>query len=421
MLLETRGVRVSLRFPDGFTWGVSTSSYQIEGGNEAADWHAWERAGKVDPAGRACDSWNRFERDVDLVVELGLSAYRISLEWSRIEPEPGRFEEAAIARYADWLAYARSRGLRTMLVLWHFTNPVWLTEKGAWLSPEAPVHFEAFVRKVVPVLAPHVDDWATLNEANTYANHGWITGEWPPGRRLDYPGGFRAYDGLAEGHRRARAAIKELLGEATPVGLTHVLSWAHPAGRWGALSVPCMRFWEWLGITRFLDRVAGDIDWLGVQYYHDAPCRPIGMDLDDGNPPRTDMGWRICPEGIYHAVMFAHRRYGVPLLLTENGLADAEDAQRGRFLLDHLAWLRRALDEGADLRGYYHWSLLDNYEWAYGYEPRFGLVAVDYDTCERAIRPSGRLYAEIASANALPEGLRPDLRYADGTPSLAPR
>lgn len=411
----------TLEFPVGFVWGVSTSSYQIEGGNDASDWREWADMGRVPPAGRACDSWNRYTDDVDAAAELGLRAYRISLEWARIEPEPGRFDDAAIARYAQWLAYARSRGMRTMLVLWHFTNPGWLTRKGAWLLREAPERFEAFVRRVVPELAPHVDDWVTLNETNTYANHGWITGEWPPGRRLDYPGGFAAYRGLARGHSLARAAIKAELGQDVPVGLTHVIPWAHPARGWGALARPNVAFWDWLGVTHFLDMVAGELDWLGVQYYGDAPCRLIGLNMLDGNPPVTDLGWRISAEGIYHAIMLCWNRYRLPMMVTENGLADARDAQRGRFILDHLAWVRRAIDDGADVSGYLHWSLLDNYEWAHGYEPRFGLIEVDYDTCERTARPSARLYAEIARTNSLPDGLRPDLHYADGSGSTAPR
>lgn len=412
-----------LVFPDGFLWGVSTSSYQIEGGNIHSDWRAWEDEGRVpDRCGLATDSWSRFREDVDLAADLGLNTYRISTEWSRIEPQPGVFDETAIAHYAEWLAYAKSRGLSTMLVLWHFTNPTWLTERGAWTWSEAPAMFEQFVQKAAPILGPHVDWWATLNEANTYANHGWLTGAWPPGRRNDYPGGFRAYAGLAEGHIRARRAIKAILGESTPVGLTHVIPWAHPAvGRHRALVAGSLLYWNWLGWTNFLDRVRTQLDWLGVQYYSDTPCTPFGYDLDGCELPRTDMGWRICPEGLYHVVMAAWERYRIPILVTENGLADAADTQRGRFIIDHLAWLHRAIAQGADVRGYLHWSLLDNYEWAYGYPPRFGLVEVDYETRQRTPRSSANLYAQIARDNRIEHGLGAGLAYLDGSPTLAPR
>jgi beta-glucosidase len=389
-------------FPAGFLWGASTSSYQIEGGNESADWTEWSRKTGLVVAGDACDSWNRFRDDVDLAADLGLNAYRISIEWSRVEPHPGEFDESALEHYAKWLAYARARGLKTLLVLWHFTNPAWLSEMGSWESPEAPKRFETYVRRVVGAVGEHVDFWATVNEANTFARHGWIVGIWPPGRKLDYPGGFRVYDHLAEGHRRARRVIKEVLGQDTPVGLTHVFPWIHRAGGVGWTAGPCMAYWNWLSNTRFLSRVEGEFDWLGVQYYGDVPCKTFGYDLDDGDKPLTDMGWRIAPEGLYHVVLDAARTYGVPIIVTENGLADRSDSRRATFLLDHLSWLKRAIDEGADVRGYLHWSLLDNYEWIHGFEPRFGLCEVDYATQERRPRESARLFGRIARENALP-------------------
>lgn len=411
-----------LVFPPGFLWGASTSSYQIEGGNKHADWHVWQSAGRLPEAcGRAAGSWERFREDVDLAVELGLGIYRISTEWSRIEPSPGQFDAAAISRYIEWLAYARERGLQTMLVLWHFTNPAWLTEQGAWRWSEAPARFENFTRRVAPELAPHVDWWATINEANTYADHGWLLGDWPPGRRHDYIGGFDVYARLAEGHRLARAAIKEIVGEEARVGLTHVLPWAHAAERGGWLSGACQAYWTWLSDWNFLDRVRGDLDWLGVQYYLDVPCRTFRYDLTDGTPPRTDLGWRIAPRGLYEGLKSCHERYGVPMLVTENGLADAADRQRGRFIIDHVAWVQRAITEGSDVRGYLHWSLIDNFEWAYGFAPRFGLVEVDYETCARRIRPSARIYERIARENRIAEGLGDELTYADGTGSLRPQ
>jgi beta-glucosidase len=415
------GIVPDLVFPEGFLWGASTSSYQIEGGNSHADWRAWEDAGRVpEPCGRAADSWERYEQDVDIAASLGHGIYRISIEWSRIEPRPGHFDAEAIGHYASWLEYARSRGLQTMLVLWHFTNPAWLTDNGSWAATDAPGHFEAYVRRVVPDLAPHVDWWATVNEANTYARHGWLTGEWPPGRHNDIAGGFAVYSGLAKGHQRAYEAIKELCGSRARVGLTHVIPWTHPASEGGGLSGAYQAYWNWLGAWNFLDRIQHHVDWLGVQYYYDSPCKTLGYDLDDGDPPRTDMGWRIAPEGLYRVVKACWDRYGVPVLVTENGLADASDRQRGRFIVDHLRWLHKAISEGVDVRGYLHWSLIDNFEWAYGFEPRFGLVEVDYATCRRHVRPSARLYEHIARENRIPEGLGSDLTYADGTGSLAP-
>lgn len=412
-----------LVFPEGFLWGASTSAYQTEGGNDRTDWWAFEQAGHAPfKSGRACDSWNRWREDLDLAAEMGLNTYRISLEWSRIEPEAGRFDPDALAHYVDVVRGIRERGMQSMVVLWHFTNPVWLGQgRGTWHEDYAPVAFERYARHVAAALGPHVDWWATLNETNTYSSHGWLAGDWPPGRKHDWPGGFRVYEYLARGHRRAYAAIKEEAGASARVGLTHVMPWAHPAEQYGWFSAGMQAYWRWLAAHHFLDKCRGSLDWLGVQYYYDSPCRAFRLVDDDGaSVPRTDMGWRIAPEGLYHVVREAQARYGVPIIVTENGVADASDSQRARFLVDHLRWLGRAVAEGADVRGYLHWSMLDNFEWAEGFGPRFGLAEVDYETMARTLRPSARVYAEVARGNRIAEGLCEGLTYADGSPALGP-
>jgi len=415
-------VQRELSFPDGFLWGASTSGYQTEGGGDRTDWWAFEEARRApEPSGVACDSWNRWPADLDLAAELGLNTYRISIEWARIEPQSGRFDADALAHYVDVVHGIRSRGMSCVVVLWHFTLPEWLGHRSAtWRDAGAPAAFERYVRYVCGPLAPYVDWWATLNEANTYSSHGWLKGDWPPGRRHDWLGAVRVYEFMARGHHLAYSAIKDIAGSEARVGLTHVLPWIHPAEKGSAFSGAVQAYWRWLVADHFLGKVRGSLDWLGVQYYYDSPCRTFRLADEDGVVPRTDMGWRIAPEGLYHVVREAHARYGVPIIVSENGIADASDTQRARFLLDHLAWLHRAIDEGIDVRGYLHWSMLDNFEWAAGYGPRFGLAEVDYDTLERTLRPSAGIYGGIASANQMAEGTGDGLTYADGTPSLAP-
>lgn len=413
------------RFPQGFVWGAATSSHQTEGGNLNNDWSAWEQAGRVPAAGVAADSWNRWREDLDVACAAGLKCVRISAEWSRVEPRPGVFDEDAIAHYAEILSQARARGLQTMLVLWHFTNPLWMTTGGGWLWEEAEPRFAAYARKMAERLGGVVDHWVTLNEPNMHAWSGYVTGDWPPGRTGAWLEALRVLRSFARAHRAAREAIKDVVGERTSVALTYVLAWPHPVARGGPLSRLGAALWRFLANDLFLDGVMRDVDWLGVQYYHDWPVRGFSVDDADGSPPRTDMGWRIEPRGLYEVVMRAWRRYGTPMMVTENGLADAGDVQRARFLVDHLAWLARAVEEGADVRGYLHWALIDNYEWTHGFGPRFGLAEIDYETGERRLRPSARLYREIVERNGLVgadgELLGRGLTYADGSGSLAPQ
>ncbi|HET6352481.1 MAG TPA: family 1 glycosylhydrolase [Coriobacteriia bacterium] len=409
------------RFPDGFLWGAATAAHQVEGDNADSDWWEWEQAGHgAQPSLLAADSWNRWADDIAVAKELGLGVVRISVEWARIEPRRGAWDYKALEHYADILRGARSAGLKTMVVLWHFTNPAWFAAKGGWTSVGAPDLFGVYAGVVAEYLCDYVDFWATINEANTYALQGYIEGVWPPGRRRDVLGALRVYRGLADGHRLARAAIKQACGNETGVGLTHVFAWPHAASDGGALSAPMQIFWDWLANDLFMDRVQGVTDWIGVQYYHDSPCRTFGVADDDGHTPRTDTGWRIVPEGLYRVVMRAWRRYQLPIYITENGLADAADAQRERFLVDHLRWLRKAISEGADVRGYLHWSLIDNFEWAAGFGPRFGLAEVDYRTFARRIRPSARAYAAIVAANEVAADAAAGMTYADGTGQLGP-
>lgn len=416
--------RRPVSFPEGFLWGAATSAYQYEGGNLHSDWYEWERLGRVrERCGRAVDFWERYPGDLDLAASLGMNAFRVSVEWGRVEPERGRFDDAVLSHYADIVHAIRDRGMQPMVVLWHFTNPSWLAARreAPWVSGDSPELFGRYARRVAEALGDSVAWWATLNEANTYADHGFIQGDWPPGRHRDYLGGYRSYVGLARAHSHARNAIHDVVGPAARVGLTHVLPWVHPASTGAGVWKPHAAWYRWMAAWAFLDRVRGELDWLGVQYYYDVPTTTFGHRPDDGDPPRTDMGWRIVPKGLYHVTMQTWERYGVPIIITENGLADCEDEQRGRFLIDHLLWLERAIAQGADVRGYLHWSLLDNFEWAAGFGPRFGLVDVDRATLVRAPRPSAALFERIARANGVPDDLDGGSRYSNGADPLTPR
>lgn len=415
----------TLKFPDGFLWGAATSSHQVEGNNHN-DWSEWENAhaerlaresqtrfGNVpgwqerfgDTASRpdnyrsdtACDHWRRYEEDFDIVKNLNLNAYRFSIEWSRIEPEEGKFDEAAIEQYRQVLIALRERKLEPFVTLWHWTLPVWLEEKGGVESPDFPRHFERYAHLVVERLKDDVTFWMTLNEPTSVIGNAYLRGIWPP-QKKSWWSALQVYRRLARAHRLAFHTIHQL-SPAAQVGFGNILHSFEPYRRdsWlDELGIVVARFFTnrlMLHLTR------GHHDYLAVQYYfHDRIKFYRRMTLDD--LPRTDLGWNIYPKGIYNVLDYL-KGYRLPIYITENGLADADDTKRERFIADHLAWIHRAIEEGADVRGYFHWSLLDNFEWDKGFWPRFGLVEVVYATLERRIRPSARTYAEIARTNTL--------------------
>ena len=239
-----------------------------------------------------------------------------------------------------------------VVVLWHFTLPVWLDHRtGTWRDGQAPAAFERYVAvRLRARWRPYVDWWATLNETNTYSSHGWLKGDWPPGHKHDWPGAVRVYEFMARGHRRAYSAIKEIAGPGARVGLTHVMPWIHPAEKGALFSQPLAAYWRWLVADHFLDKVRGELDWLGVQYYYDTPVRTFR--LVDGRGARRGPRWAGAsrPRVSTTWCASATRATRVPIIVSENGLADAEDLQRERFVLDHLAWLHKAMGEGRRAR-----------------------------------------------------------------------
>lgn len=387
---------MSVEFPEGFWWGAATAAHQVEGDNVHSDWWRAEQSGSVCfPSGRAAEQYTRYESDFDLAVELGHNAHRISVEWSRIEPERGSVDAEQVEHYVRVLAALKARGLMTFVTLHHFTNPAWFADLGGWESREAPVLFERYVRAIAPALAEYVDVWLTINEPTTVPQQGYIEGAWPPHKRFAARAALRVIDAQADAHVRAYRAIHELVPGAT-VGYTVALvNWRpnNPRSLWqrflaGRLSA--------ITNYRFGDRVAGAHDLIGVQYYFTLPVGwlPKGPGSAAG-AEKTDLGWDIVPEGLGDVTTAAWRRYRRPIVVTENGLADAADSRREAFIREHLRSLRAAMDEGADVRGYLHWSLIDNFEWAFGYAPRFGLVAIDYETQKRTVRPSAWAYKRI--------------------------
>jgi len=424
-------VDFTMQFPAGFLWGAATAAHQVEGGNTNNTWHAWEQAGgrvyQNQTHGLACDWWGgRYLEDFDRAAELHHNAHRFSVEWSRIEPEEGRFDDRALAVYADMIAALRARGMEPMVTLHHFTDPLWLAEQGGWTNPQTVDRFARFVRVVVEALGANVRLWCTINEPMVYASQGYLLGRFPPGRR-SLGAMFRVAEHLLRGHAAAYHAIKEIDPEAEVGFAKHQLSLKTPfphALHYGALrlvrSVFNRAFVEAIttGELRLLRRrvrvpeARDTLDWIGLNYYYRFqvslhPFSPRQLFLRqtaprDGIRGPGDVG-EIWPEGLFEQIKWLCQTTGKPLYITENGVPDPDDALRRLHLVRSLRSVWKAIMHNYPVRGYLYWTLVDNFEWAEGYDPRFrfGLFACDPDTQQRTPRPSAAIYGEICAANAL--------------------
>ena len=389
----------SRSFPPGFIWGTATAAHQIEGGNVNNDWWDFEHtpgSGTAEPSGDACDSWHRWAEDVSLVAGLGLSAYRFSLEWSRIEPAPGEWSIAALSHYQRIAEACRERGVEPMVTLHHFTTPQWAVADGGWEDDRIVERFETYVSTAVAQLSDVVDVFFTLNEPNAMGLMGWMLGEFVPGKK-DVGLAASVMERMRAAHTAGVAAIRAVAPQAR-AGLTlALLDWQAADG--GEATVAGMRG---LMDDPFLD-VARTDDLLGVQTYTRLRVGPSGPLPPEAGAPVSQLGYEVWPDALEATVRYAWERTGgsVPLMVTANGIATDDEAQRVDYTRGALEGLARCIADGVDVRGYFHWSLLDNFEWSHGYRPKFGLVAVDRQTFERTQKSSARWYAEVARTGSL--------------------
>jgi beta-glucosidase len=387
-----------LRFPDGFFWGAATAAHQVEGFNVHSDWWAAEQAGLLPHRSEAaCNSWVDWREDVRLLNEIGLNAYRFSFEWARIEPERGHFDQSALDTYKRQLEALIEAGIEPMVTLHHFTSPRWLAERGGWANVDVVNYFLDYVNKVARHVTDGVRWWITINEPSILAFKAYIEGSWPPHQPNNLRGYARLMRHASRAHKRARTILKQARPDAM-VSMAFAL-WPLQALRpWSPIDQAIALIGDWLWQGRVMRRNLAALDWIGVNYYSRTFVGwpwPSGDGV--GSRERSDFGWEIYPEGLY-TVLKRVARYGKPVVITENGIADADDDQRPAYIVAHVKEMHRAIQSGVDLRGYMHWTLLDNFEWAEGFEQRFGLA-----TRERELRPSARLYGTIARANGLPD------------------
>ncbi len=430
-----------LCFPAGFLWGAATSAHQVEGGNVHNDWWRFEQVPGVIRGGRgsgeACDHFRRFDADFALAAADGHNAHRLSLEWSRIEPARGRIDAAAVAHYHDVLASLKRHGLVPVVTLHHFTNPTWIADAGGWESRATVERFVEHVRFCAREFGGEVDWWCTVNEPEVFAFRGWSEGIWPPAVR-DNSRALEVIANQLEAHALAARVLHDEDradadgdGVAARVGFAkHVVqleplrAW-HPLDRLQAhferrvfveaieeaaasgtidLAIPGAR-----AVKRHVPELKTSLDFYGLNYYTRWRVRSLSPvpHVATAGAETNDLGWEVWPEGFRRALVAAGR-FGAPVLVTENGLADARDAQRPRAIVAFVEAMHAAIESGVRVLGYLHWSLLDNFEWADGYHGAFGLYGVDFAAPEltRTRRRSAEVLARIARANALTDAAR---------------
>ncbi len=397
------------KFPKGFFWGASTASHQVEG-NTHNQWSEWEKSparlaelekdGRIAKygkenyiSGRAADHYNRFEEDFKLAKELGHNATRISIEWSRIEPREGEFDVKEIEHYRRVIASIRQNGMEPFVTLWHWTSPIWFSEIGGFERRENAKYFSRYAEKMAKELSD-VKFWLTLNEPEVVTSHSYLNGIWPPQKKNLFLT-ISVYHNLIYSHQVAYCSMKSVNKNLQISVAKHNIYYEAYEGRWWNILVK--KFMDWTVNFYFLNRIRNYQDFIGLNHYFHNRIRNFKLNQNE-NKKVSDMGWELYPEAIYHALMDL-KKYKMPIYITENGLADAKDFQRAWFIEESLKNVHRAIADGADVRGYLHWSLMDNFEWDKGFWPRFGLIEIDYKTLERKIRPSALVYKKILENN----------------------
>lgn len=417
-------------FPRGFLWGTATASYQVEGNNKNNQWHQWEQEeGRImegDSSGLACDWWGgRWREDFDRADEGKQNALRFSIEWSRIQPEPDRWDEHALDHYIDMLRGLDERGLFPLVTLHHFTDPLWITEMGGWENEAVPELFAAYAEKVTDAVKSYVTTWITINEPNVYAALGYLLGEFPPGEK-HLGRTIKVMTNMARGHALAYHKMKAVQPEGR-IGFAHHYRGFSPKRSrnpldWLTASI-YNRAWNDFFPTMFRDgkaRLVGRVisipeakgtqDYLGMNFYtSDTVQFSLAAGLNNLFTHRAfPEGAEVSPNGMiasvpedfFHALEWA-LQFDVPLIVTENGVEDRKDHLRREYLIEHIHQLWRAVNFNYPIKGYFFWTLVDNFEWNKGWTHRFGLWELDVESQSRNRRKSADLYAEICEENAL--------------------
>lgn len=412
-----------ITFPNGFMWGAAASSYQTEGNNINSDWYIEEINDRnrmpenrrlTDLCGEACDHWNRYKEDYDIAEKIGISIYRTSVEWSRIFPQENQENPEAIAHYRQMFADLKKRGIKLMLCLYHFTLPIWISQKGGLENKEYIIeNFSIYAKRIVEALGDLVDYWLPVNEPNIVAMMCYLIGKFPPYKKNKQK--FRKVLRTILDIQLLSYDIIKSRFPNSPVGVALAFQHYQPYRPDSSRDIRYvnhvfrkMNCWFLEGLDsgrlqikkrRNKNVMHKGIDFIGVNYYTSSY-------LKSGKPAPfkdgeifTDMGWLVHPRGLYDVLEYVHDNFDVPVIITENGAATTDEDFRIWFISEHLKVVHSALEKGVDIRGYMYWSLIDNYEWERGYTKRFGLTRIDFDTQERAVKRGGEWYASVIKQN----------------------
>ena len=419
------------KLPESFFWGTATASHQVEGGCKNNNWYKWEnnfdeegkpRIKDNQVAGDACDHWNRYNDDILMLKELGVTHYRFSLEWSKIEPKKDQFNENALKHYDDVIDALLKNNITPYITFHHFTNPVWFDEMGAFENEDNIAYFLNFCKMVFERYSDKVKHWCTINEPEVYASMGYFAGVFPPGKKNAQLSAIVQKNMLIAHTQLYHMLKKTPNGKESQIGIVKNVMQFDPSRRWNLL--------DWLACI-FTDTVynkmsfsyfsTGKIsiyiptlvklfhynknaikstDFFGLNYYSHVHVKfqfdkhEFFTNTFPENDTMTDMPYTIYPEGFYRAIKSVES-VGVPIIITENGIADAKDDRRALYIKRYIYAMKKAISEGSNIKGYFYWSLMDNFEWAEGYDMKFGLYEVDFKTQKRTLRQGSKAFIEI--------------------------
>jgi beta-glucosidase len=403
-----------IKFPKNFLWGAATSAYQVEGNNVNSDWWEWEIESRHEKSGSACRHYELYEQDFDLAKSLNHNVHRLSIEWSRIEPQEGKFSKEALEHYQKVILSLRSRNIEPIVTLHHYTNPIWFAKSGGWENKQSVSYFLRYCDYVASFLAKHVHYWITINEPTIFLYHAYIIGAWPP-QIKSFLRANKVENNLVCAHVKTYQLIhkiyKELNIEKPCVGISQFTQAYMPCTQ-----SPQNRFAanlrdKWYNFN-FLDKIIRQrsMDFIGINYYSRQVVefsKPsianlfMGVCKDNHHPVlKNSLGWDIYPEGL-RELLLKLKKYNLPVIITENGICTADDNQRWDYIQSHLKNIHQAMEQGVNVLGYLYWSLMDNFEWDKGFGPRFGLLGIDYNTYKRTVRESAKKYSQVCVSGIL--------------------